>query len=308
MSSIIRNNLIDRRLLSLADAKLLETGGKHVFVSYNKDKLILETPQMVSPFGLSSYIGDKGEVGKTSIQLSLGREHERSPDLEDLYNSLCVFDDFVLDQACAKSLAWFTHKNLSKEAAAMLYTPTVKFPKDKATGEITDKFAPTFRAIVPTKDGKFAVPTFIISGSTHKRVDLESLDTRRAKVHAIVECTGLWIADRRFGATWKVVQLVVIPAETIEGFAFQKVAVDSSSSSVSAAADSISSLSIAGAGDGAVTMQDNSLFDPFRGSKNTSGGGDSAATTKRSSHGGGGGGNNDGVDEDDDDDDDITFC
>lgn len=218
-ATIIRDNIIDPALVRLSEVKQLDNGGKSVFVSYNDEKLVIETPMMVSPFGVSNYVGDKGEASdKWTLQLSFG--NDPSPALATLKESLMAFDEHVLKHACNNSLQWLKHRSLSMEAASMLYTPTVRFARDRDTGEITDKYPPTFRLTVPTTNGQFTVPTYNVN---REKVDLSTIDTRRAKINAIVQCSSIWIAGGRFGASWRVVQLRVVPAQSFNGYAFSAI-------------------------------------------------------------------------------------
>lgn len=218
-STIIRDNVIDLSQVRLSDVKQLDNGGRTVFVNYGEDKLVLETPAMIAPFGVSNYVGDKGEASeKWSLQLSFG--NDMSPSLASLKESLMALDEFVLQQACKNSLHWVKQRNLNKEAASMLYSPSVRFAKDRDTGEITDKYPPTFRMTVPTTNGQFTVPTYL---TNKKKVDLASIDTKRAKINAIVQCSGVWIAGSRFGVSWKVVQLRVAPSQSLSHYAFSAV-------------------------------------------------------------------------------------
>ena len=54
-------------------------------------------------------------------------------------------------------------------------------------------------------------------------IDLNSVTTKGAKFTCIVQFGGVWFAGGKFGCTWRVVQIQVIPPSTIKGFSFKKV-------------------------------------------------------------------------------------
>ncbi len=219
-SGIIRDNIIDTSLITLSEIKGQKTAGQSVFIRYDGNPLMIETPTMSCPFGVSNYVNERGESSeKWTMQLSFGKDP--SGPVQDLLRSMQAFDDFMLEKACENSVPWFTRRNLTKDSASMLYTPLVRFAKDKITGEVNDRYPPTVRFNVATMDGKFIVPTY---NSEHKKINLSDVDTKRARVNAILQCTHMWIAGGRFGTTWKAVQLLVVPGESIQGFAFANVA------------------------------------------------------------------------------------
>jgi hypothetical protein len=53
----------------------------------------------------------------------------------------------------------------------------------------------------------------------------ELIDTnafKGAKVTAIIQCLGIWVAGGKFGCSWKVLQMRVSPPQTIKGYAFKE--------------------------------------------------------------------------------------
>ena len=52
-------------------------------------------------------------------------------------------------------------------------------------------------------------------------VDLNDLNSKGAKITAIMQCNFVWVADKSFGVTWKVVQLRVISKPRILDYMFR---------------------------------------------------------------------------------------
>jgi hypothetical protein len=57
-------------------------------------------------------------------------------------------------------------------------------------------------------------------------IDLNTVETKGAKITAIIQCLGVWVAAGKFGCTWKVIQMKVVPPASIRGYAFKEVAND----------------------------------------------------------------------------------
>ena len=71
---------------------------------------------------------------------------------------------------------------------------------------------------IPTKDNVFTCEVY---DDKRERVDLNELQTKGARVSAIIQCNGVWFAGGKFGISWRVVQMRVTTNKKIAGFAFQ---------------------------------------------------------------------------------------
>lgn len=194
--------------------KKLNSGGKIVPVYYNGIPLVIQTPPMRSPFGLQKWSSDSGsDKVKHTIELSFDDQ------ANDILNMMQELDANLVKDGCTNSLAWMSKKNMSTDIAKALYTPIVKFSKDKATGEVTDKYPPTFKFTVPFSNDKFECEIY---DSNKNLVDVTDI-SKGSMITAILQCQGVWIAGAgKFGCTWKALQMrVVPPKDRLAGFAFQ---------------------------------------------------------------------------------------
>jgi len=217
MNSITLAKDFDMSKLTYNDVKMLDNGGKMVYVSYSKAPLVLQTPQMYAPFGVQTWTND----GKDKHTLSLSfRGKETSPSMEAFYNVLETLDKKLVEDGFANQQTWFKGKKYnSKEVLEALYTPLITPAKDKNTGEVTNKYPATFKMTVPAKDGVFTCQVY---DAKQNLIDLKSVQTKGARVSALIQFSGLWFAGGKFGASWRVVQLLVKPNERISGFAFKE--------------------------------------------------------------------------------------
>lgn len=213
----------DIKNVTFSDVRMLDNGGKVVYVSYNKAPLILQTPQMSAPFGMSKW-DNEGKINtKYTIDLSF-KAMVSNPNMSKFYSALEAMDGKLVNDGFENQISWFKGKKYgSKEIVEALYTPLIRHAKDKMTGEITDKYPPTFKLTVPYKDGKFTCEAF---DDKRESIDLSAVELKGSKVTAIIQCMGLWFAGGKFGSTWRIVQMKVVPNAIIRGYAFKEIADD----------------------------------------------------------------------------------
>jgi hypothetical protein len=212
MDTVIMAKDFDIKHIKLGSLRTLDNGGKVVYVNYKDRPLILQTPKLKAPFGLSNW------EGKYSLDLSLAGYDGSVENTTTFFNVLSQLDEFMLEQGLANGMSWFKRKMASKDVVDALYTRNVKFPKDRTTGEITDKYPPTFKLSLPTRDGKFQCDAYDVK---REKVDLSAIELKGGKITALAQCLGLWVAGGKFGCSWKVIQLRVEPQEALTGYAFR---------------------------------------------------------------------------------------
>lgn len=195
-----------------------DNGGKSIYLSFNKAPIVLQTPEMIAPFGKQKWENDKG-VTKYTLDLSFKGMESRDL-LKTFFDKMNDLDEKLVDSALENSFDWLKKKGVSREVVKNLYTPLVRHPIDKATGEISTKYPPTFKLSLPFKDGAFTTEVY---DASRKLVDLNSIETKGARVTAIIQCLGVWVAAGKFGCTWKVLQMKVVPPQAIKGYAFKEV-------------------------------------------------------------------------------------
>ncbi len=212
---ILLPSQIDASKITYGAPKALDNGGKIISVYHDGSPFIVQIPEMVAPYGLSKWDNDRGGV-KIHLDLSFGKPDEA--DRAQFLAKASEVDRKFQGDALDNCVAWFKNKYTTLDVVQALYTPMVKLAKDKATGEVTDAYPPTFKAQVPQRDGKVSCEVY---DRDKQRVELDSMDLKGAAVTAIVQCSGLWVAGGKFGVTWRVVQMKVNPKNTkITGFSF----------------------------------------------------------------------------------------
>lgn len=204
--------------MSYGATKSLDTGAKIINIFFDKSPFIIQTPEMSIPFGLSRWSNDNSANDKFSIDMSF-KGKETRPTLAKFYEMLKIIDKKMIKDGLENSTAWFKKKISTEAVVDALYTPIVKHSKDKDTGEITDKYPSTFRIALPYRDNNFQCSFY----KDKEEIDITTIELKGAKVAAIMQCVGIWIAGGKFGCTWKAIQVKVTPNEAVSGYAFQDV-------------------------------------------------------------------------------------
>jgi len=211
---------VDMSKVTFSDMRTLDNGAKSVYINLDSCPLIIQTPAMFTPFGLSKYnAGDStetkvGEREKWTLQLAM-RDIDTKESMGNFYKLLKSLDASILNAGVEKSKVWFK-KQLTPEVLKELCTSLIIYPKDKVTGEITDKYPPMFRITVPVVDGKVACDCY---DENKEKLTLNTID-KGSQVTAIIKCNGIWIAGSKFGCSWTPLQLKVINKVGISGYAF----------------------------------------------------------------------------------------
>ena len=128
--------------------------------------------------------------------------------LKKFYDNMNEIDGKLVKECFQNHDKWLNLKKAPKSADDVenVYTRIIKSPKDP-------KYSPTFKINLPHDGSAF---TFNVYDNHQKNINLfemmekNEIDTKRAKVSAIIQCTGIWIAGgKSFGCSWKVVQMEI---------------------------------------------------------------------------------------------------
>ena len=207
---------VDFEKLTYSPVKTLDSGAKSIYISYDNKPLIIQTPRMYAPFGMSKF--DKGteilENDKYSLQLAF-KELDTNPSVKKFFDMLIKFDEKLIDDGVKESKNWFK-KTYVKDVLKELFTNSITFSKEKETGEITNKYPPNFRLNIPTVNGKIKPDCYDI---TKEKIELDTIK-KGSTVSAIIKCSGIWMAGSKFGCSWKVMQLLVNEPTNFNGYSF----------------------------------------------------------------------------------------
>ena len=210
--------------MSYAKAKINAAGGKNVSIMNSKVRkaTYLSTPLMLT-WGMSEFRDDK--TGKVSYELSLQFPNADYPDEEGemFLDKLKVFEEKIKADAINNSKEWFNKPKMSADVIDALWTPMLKYPKNKETQEQDYTKAPSLRVKVPYWDGDWKIELYDMEErqiwpSQHGAVSSPvELIPKLTRVACVLQCGGIWFANGKFGVTWKLFQAVVKPPQSLRG-------------------------------------------------------------------------------------------
>lgn len=202
-------------------------GGKSIkILDANKNTLILSTP-LILTWGVNKMVDDDtGRVSYT-IALQFPSENYSNEATQEFFNKMKDFESRVLDDSVKNSKEWFGKNKMSREVAEALFTPILKYPKDKATGEPDYSRAPTLRVKIPYWEGKFNTELYDTNQNVifNNETDMtgktfEGFIPKASHLVAAIQCNGLWFAAGKFGVTWQLTQAIVRRPVRVQGGCF----------------------------------------------------------------------------------------
>jgi hypothetical protein len=197
--------------------------GSAIYVNMEGKALVLQTPKMRSPFGLSKYEDkdkETGEVKSTRYDVQLSFDHkEDGEDIEQFLQNMRALDEKLISDGTKNSKEWLGKKmgeNSIKEAA---YTSVVRVT-DKEDESGNPLYAPTIKIKVPYYDDKFKCEFYDNKRNELNQEQFTSMLRPGVQVQALIQCVGIWITNKKFGCSWKLVQMRIFPSQSLKKHAF----------------------------------------------------------------------------------------
>lgn len=209
MAQIIKYNKFTTTNIHCDNVAKNKAGGNIVYLKYGENKkIIIQTPMMFAPFGLSVFTDDTNG-SKYSLDFSF-RDKENDTQISKYYDMLQEVDKFMIEQAVKNSKEWFG-KQMSSEVVQELYRPLIKEPKDPS------KYASTVKYKIRNTSDKLNVEAF---DEQKNPFDMDNF-VSGCKAKALIELSSIWFVNKQFGCTFTVVQLLVSKPEKLTGYSFQ---------------------------------------------------------------------------------------
>lgn len=208
-----------------AKPKVNSSGGKSIgILNANSGTVLQISSPMMLTWGVNQFVDDK--TGKISYDMSLQFPDEDRYDeaTRKFFNNIRDFEQKIKEDAIANSKEWFGKPKMSAETTDALFTPMLKYPKDKVSLEIDYGRAPTFKIKLPCWEGVW------------KNIDLYDMDRRLmfpvptnpslapgdfiqkgSQIAVGIQCGGIWFAGGKFGVTWNLIQGIVKPKLSYRG-------------------------------------------------------------------------------------------
>jgi hypothetical protein len=214
--AIIDGTLFNASQIRYTTPKVNPSGGKSVGIlsTVTNTALKIQTPLMLN-WGASDYEGNQ----KFELSIQFPTEEYDNDDTRAFKQNMIEFENKIKADALANSKAWFGKQHSSPEVLEALWTPVLKYPKDKSTGDLDKNKAPTLRAKIPFYEGVWKTEVYDqklvrLFPSDNYETPIE-LIKKGSRIISLIQCGGLWFVGGKFGVTWKLVQAVV-PGEISE--------------------------------------------------------------------------------------------
>lgn len=204
--------------------KVDSRGGKSVGIlnSTSNTATYISTPLMLT-WGVNEYVDDNSGRVTYDLALQFPNEEYAKEDTTNFLNNMIEFESKIKKDAITNAKEWFGKAKMSEDAIDALWTPMLKYPKDKNTGEPDTDRAPTIKVKIPFWDGEWKTELYDIEqnlvfpspdGGSSTPKDLIVKGSHAA---AVLLCGGIWFANGKFGVTWRLFQGVIKPKATMRG-------------------------------------------------------------------------------------------
>lgn len=202
--------------------KVNPSGGKSIGIlnAESKKGLYISTPLMLT-WGVNSFTDDTS--GRTTYDMSLQfpKEEYDSEALQKFLENMKALETKFKTDAVKNCKEWMNKAKMSAEVVDALWTPMLKYPKDQESGEFDYTRPPTLRLKIPVWDGDWKVELYDMERGQLFPNDQGLLPTdlvaKGTNVATVMQCGGMWFAAGKFGVTWKLVQAVVKPKQSMRG-------------------------------------------------------------------------------------------
>ena len=190
-----------------------------------KSSLTLSTPLMLT-WGASDFVDEKTGLsdGKFSMALQFPSDEYATEDTNAFLKNIKALEDKIKADALIYSKEWFGKIHKSAEVVEALWTPMLKYPKDKSTGEYDHSKSPTLKLKLPQWEGSWRSEIYD-EDSNRLYPSLENpgvtpLDylKKGTNIACLIQFAGIWFVNGKFSASWKLVQAVVQkPKASLQG-------------------------------------------------------------------------------------------
>ena len=200
-------------------------GGKSIGIlnSSSMKGLYLRTPLMLT-WGVNEFVDEASGRKTYDMSLQFPKEEYNNESVQKFLDNMSAFENRIKADAITYSKEWMNKAKMSSEVIDALWNPMVKYPKDPNTGDADRTRPPTLRIKIPVWEGEWTCELDDMEQKTLFPNDLglfpPDLIAKATNVATVIQCGGLWFANGKFGVTWKLVQAVVKPKQSLRGKCF----------------------------------------------------------------------------------------
>ena len=227
MASILSGTQFDASVdTTYTKPKVNANGGKQIGIlnKQNMKTLYISTPLMLT-WGVNEYTDEKSGKKTYDMALQFPNDEYNNQDCVTFLKNMQNLEQKIKTDAITYSKEWLNKAKMVPEAVDALWTSMLKYPKDKNTEEPDYSRAPSLKVKIPFWEGEFknielynekqelVFPPMDDSSEDN----ISNYIVKASNVATIIQCGGLWVANGKFGITWKLFQAVVKPRTTLSG-------------------------------------------------------------------------------------------
>tara|TARA_B110000444_G_scaffold258858_2_gene300933 strand:- start:4601 stop:5512 length:912 start_codon:yes stop_codon:yes gene_type:complete len=204
-------------------AKVNANGRKQIGIQNSKTKksVYLSTPLMLT-WGVNEFVDEKTGTKSYDMALQFPNDEYNNPDNVSFLKNMQELEKRLKCDAITNCKDWLNKTKMTSDAVDALWTPMLRYPKDRETGDFDYSRAPTLKVKIPFWEGEYKNVEIYDDNQTQlfpNEVDTVPLDliTKGSHVATILSCGGIWVANGKFGVTWRLFQAVVKPRISLAG-------------------------------------------------------------------------------------------
>jgi len=216
--TIIDGTLFNVKDIQYGAPKSNPKGGKVVNVLNKNSKtgLRISTPLLLT-WGANDFVDkDTGlPNGKFEMSLQFPSGDYATEDTTAFLENIKNMEEKIKSDALLYSKEWFGKVHKSRDVVDELFTPILKYPKNKETGETDLTRSPTLRIKVPKWEGVWKSVIYdedeekLFPNAANPCVSPLDFLKKGSHVACLIQCGGIWFANGKFTVTWNLSQAVV---------------------------------------------------------------------------------------------------
>jgi hypothetical protein len=175
-------------------------------------------------WGVQSFTDDKSGKVTYDLALQFPSEGYETPAAKKFLANMTAFEKRIKEDAITNSKEWFSKPKMTSDAVDALWTPILKYPKNKDTLEADLTRAPTIKVKLPFWDGEWKELELydvemrsIFPDPLNPSLSPKDLIAKGSNIAVSIQCGGIWFANGKFGVTWKLFQAIVKPKMSLKG-------------------------------------------------------------------------------------------
>lgn len=204
MSGPILYNVFDASRLTFEKVSKTKRGSKTIKMGYqnSKSNILIQTPPLKLPMGLSIYSEEEGSMGSASIPASLDSQ---DPKIEKFLHVLRDIENQVL-RHCAENSVEIFGRQLSADTVSTMYTSPIKEGRAKTDGPNAECWPPLLRV----KISQLTPPLLFDMDRNEQIWESTQGQYKRYTVRMIMQMQPIWFVGKGFGVSFRLQQMSIV--------------------------------------------------------------------------------------------------